>query len=526
MLRYTLPVRSRNSGAPCNLKPHTVHIDRKPITFEQLDALYARPLAVTLDDSVRQLIRESRAKVQALLDSGRVIYGVNTGFGKLCNKRIGPDALGQLQNNLIVSHAVGTGPPIPPELVRLMMLFKIKSLAAGASGVQPECVDCLTALLNADLLPVVPTRGSLGASGDLAPLAHMVLPMIGRGEVWCDGAARPAAEAMKKKKIAAVALGPKDGLALINGTQMMLAYSAAICVRARRLAKHADLIVSMSLEALQGSIRPFGADLLALRPHAGAMEVGENIRRLMADSEILLSHANCDKVQDPYSLRCVPQVHGACRDALRHATQTMLTEVNSVTDNPILLGDDAVSGGLFHGEPLALTLDYLAMALTEWASISERRTYLLLSGHDGLPTLLMRDTGLNSGFMMPQYTAAALVNECKVLSMPASVDSIPSSLGQEDHVSMGATSALKCLQILENAETVLAIEMMCAAQALDYRLPVKPGIGPRTALEALRKSIPHAEEDRLFGEDIARALAVLRSQDVLRAAEHATGSLH
>ncbi len=507
------------------MNPIEVVINRQPLSIEQIDALDGHPLKIVIDDAVWQDVRDSRAKVEALLQSGRVIYGVNTGFGKLCNKRIGPDELEKLQENLIISHAVGTGPPIPPELVRLMMLFKIKSLTAGASGVQPACVQCLADMLNADVLPMAPTRGSLGASGDLAPLAHMVLPMIGRGEVWVGGKVMPAAKAMKEKGIATVRMGPKDGLALINGTQMMLAYAAAICVRAKRLAKHADLIVSMSLEALQGSIRPFGADILALRPHAGAMEVGENIRRLMADSEILAAHANCEKVQDPYSLRCVPQVHGACRDALRHATATMLTEVNSVTDNPILIGADAVSGGLFHGEPLALTLDYLAMALTEWASISERRTYLLLSGHDGLPTLLMRDTGLNSGFMMPQYTAAALVNECKVLSTPACVDSIPSSLGQEDHVSMGATSALKCRQILENVETVLAIELMCAAQALDYRLPVKPGVGPRVALETLRKSIPHAEQDRLFGEDIQMALSALRSQGVLGAVEAKIGPL-
>lgn len=495
---------------------HSISIDRKPISLGQLDALYDLPLQVVITDQVWQQIRDSRAKIDQHLAAGQAIYGVNTGFGKLCNKRISDADLAQLQENLILSHAVGTGPPVPPELVRLMMLFKINSLAAGASGVQPACVQWLVDMLNADLLPVIPARGSLGASGDLAPLAHMVLPMIGRGEVWADGKRVPAAPAMKVRGIEPVRLGPKDGLALINGTQLMLAYGAAMCVRGWRLARHADVIVTLSLEALQGSIKPYSAELLALRPHRGAVEVGDNVRRLMAESEILVAHANCDKVQDPYSLRCVPQVHGACRDAIRHATETMLIEANSVTDNPILVGDDVISGGLFHGEPLALSLDYLAIALTEWANISERRTYLLLSGHDGLPTLLMQNTGLNSGFMIPQYTAAALVNECKVLSTPASVDSIPTSLGQEDHVSMGATSAIKGWQVLENAETVLAIELMCAAQALDYRLPTKPGIGPRVALETLRKRIPHAEADRMFGEDIQTALALLRGQDILR----------
>lgn len=504
---------------------YALTIDRKPMTLAQLDALYGRPLRVELSSGVLQQIHESRAKIDRHLASGKAIYGVNTGFGKLCNKRISDADLAQLQENLILSHAVGTGPAVPPEVVRLMMLFKINALAAGASGVQPACVHWLVDMVNADLLPIVPARGSLGASGDLAPLAHMVLPMIGRGEVW-DGEKRvPAGAAMKSRGIEPVRLGPKDGLALINGTQLMLAYGAALCVRGWRLARHADVIVTLSLEALQGSLKPFSAELMALRPHRGAVEVADNVRRLMAGSEILVAHANCDKVQDPYSLRCAPQVHGACRDALRHATQTVLTEAHAVTDNPILVGEEVISGGLFHGEPLALALDYLAMALTEWANISERRTYLLLSGHDGLPTLLMQNTGLNSGFMIPQYTAAALVNECKVLSTPASVDSIPTSLGQEDHVSMGATSAIKGWQVLENAETVLAIELMCAAQALDYRLPTKPGIGPRAALEALRRRIPHAEADRMFGEDIRTALALVRDQEILRQVESQAGAL-
>lgn len=346
-------------------QPQAITLDGSPLTLEQVDAAFGRPLKVTLTDDVWWKIRDARTRVEKHLASGEVIYGVNTGFGKLCNKRIAPDEVEQLQENLIVSHAVGVGPPIPPELVRFMMLFKIVALSAGASGVQPEVVECLTTMLNADCLPVAPTRGSLGASGDLAPLAHMVLPMIGRGEVSIGDKVLPAAAALKERKIRTVKLKAKDGLALINGTQMMLAYAAAICVRARRLARHADLFATMSLEALRGSLKPFDERLIALRPHAGAIEVGQNVRRLMADSEILVSHANCDKVQDPYSLRCVPQVHGACRDALRHATQTVLLELRSVTDNPVLVDGDVISGGNFHGEPLALALDYLAMALTE-----------------------------------------------------------------------------------------------------------------------------------------------------------------
>jgi len=500
-------------------------LDASGLSLDDLDASYGRRLNVTIAARAWEQVRAGRQTIERRLASGEVIYGVNTGFGNLCRKRISDTQLERLQENLILSHAVGVGPPVPPEIIRWMLLLKINALLTGKSGIQPECIQCLLAMLNRDVLPVIPSRGSLGASGDLAPLAHMVLPLMGRGEVWVDGTRRPAEEAFHECGISPVRLGAKDGLALINGTQLMLAYAAAIVVRARRLAKHADLIASMSLEAYRGSIRPFGEELLALRPHAGAVEVGRNIRQLMTDSDILLSHANCDKVQDPYSLRCVPQVHGACRDALRHATQTMLVELNSVTDNPVVLGDDMVSGGNFHGEPLALTLDYVSMALTEWANISERRVYLLLSGPDDLPPLLMKDTGLNSGFMIPQYTAAALLNECKVLSTPASVDSIPTSLGQEDHVSMGAQCALKCWQILENVETVLAVEVMCAAQALDYRLPTRPGIGPRIALETLRKTIPHAEEDRLFGQDIETALAVLRDQELLREVEAAVGPL-
>lgn len=500
-------------------------IDGGPISLDKLDASLGRPLKPQIPESAWAKVNSARKIVEESLASDRAIYGVNTGFGKLCNKRISTDQLATLQDNLLVSHAVGVGPPIPPALVRWMLLFKINSLLAGASGIQPACIKWLAAMLDADLLPVVPTRGSLGASGDLAPLAHMVLPMIGRGQIWSGERSVPALEAMKSRGIATVRLAEKDGLALINGTQMMLSYLAEIVIRGRRLSKHADLIATITLEACRASVRPFDEGLLKLRPHVGALTTGKNVRKLMADSEILISHANCDKVQDPYSLRCIPQVHGACRDTLSHAARTLETELASVTDNPVLVGEDIISGGNFHGEPLAFALDFLTIALTEWASISERRTYMLTTGPDELPPLLMKDTGVNSGFMIPQYTAAALVNECKVLSTPASVDSIPSSLGQEDHVSMGAQSALKCRQVLENAESILAIEMLCAAQALDYRLPIKPGIGPRVALDSIRRRISHAESDREFGLDINSALDLLRSQEVLRAVENQIGTL-
>jgi histidine ammonia-lyase len=432
-----------------------------------------------------------------------------------------------LQKNLILSHAVGVGRPAPHEIVRWMMLFKIHALTHGVSGVSRETIDCLRRMLNADLLPVVPTQGSLGASGDLAPLAHIVLAMIGKGTIHGDDDVRPAGEALAEAGIEPAVLGPKEGLGLINGTQFMCGYAAALVVHARRLLKHTDLIGCMSLEGLSGSLKPFDERLHQLRPHLGAIQTAENVRRMIVESEILTSHASCDRVQDPYSLRCMPQVHGASRDAVSHAAGIVETEINSVTDNPLLLGDDEiVSGGSFHGQPLALALDYLAIALAELASISERRIYLLLSGEAGLPVLLMKDTGLNSGFMVPQYTAAALVSENKGLCMPASVDSIPTSLGQEDHVSMGARAAVKCWQVLENTQTVLAIEQVCAAQALDFRAPLKAGLGPRVAREEVRKVIRHAEQDRLFGDDIKTSLNLLRSCRIVEAVEAAVGKLH
>ncbi|MCZ2398435.1 MAG: histidine ammonia-lyase [Phycisphaerae bacterium] len=501
-----------------------------PLDLDVLDGLLAAPLRVELAPAGLRRVSECRRRLETLAGGRQAIYGVNTGFGHLKNKRIPPDQLDQLQENLLVSHAVGVGAPAPPEIVRWMLLFKLHMLLAGSSGVRADVCERLAAWLNADLLPLVPTRGSLGASGDLAPLAHLFLPLIGRGEMLdASGTRLPALPAQAALGLAPLRLAPKEGLALINGTQFMSAYAANIGVRARRLADLADLVLCMSLEGLRGSVRPMDERLMALRPHPGAAAVAANVRRHMRDSEILKSHAGCDRVQDPYSLRCAPQVHGAFRDALEHFRVVVTREINSVTDNPAVLEaadgtGEVVSGGLFHGAPLALVLDYLAIALTDLGSISERRVYLLLSGEDGLPKLLMPDTGLNSGFMLPQYTAAALVNECKVLSTPASVDSIPTSLGQEDHVSMGATAALKCFEVLDRIETVLAIEMMCAAQALDLRAPLRPGAGPRNAHAIVREAIAFADADREFGRDIHTAVTLLRrSEPLRRLARHAAG---
>ncbi|MBM3980405.1 MAG: histidine ammonia-lyase [Planctomycetes bacterium] len=466
-------------------------------------------------------VERSRARVEAARADGLPHYGINTGFGALANTRVPDDQLAALQRNLLLSHAVGVGDPVPAGITRLMLRLKIVALGLGYSGVSVPVFRRLVEFDQRNLLPVVPSRGSVGASGDLAPLAHLCLPLIGLGEFWDDDrkGTVPAADVLRAHELLPVELGAKDGLALINGTQLMAAYGAWILERCSRLVDHFDLAAAMSLEALQGSLSPFDARVHALRPHPGHGAVAANVRRLLDASEILESHRNCGKVQDPYCLRCVPQVHGASRDALAYAAGVLETEINGVTDNPLVMDNgDIVSGGNFHGQPLALALDFAAIALAEYASIAERRIYLLLEGHDGLPKLLMRETGLNSGFMIPQYTAAALVSENKVLCHPASVDSIPTSLGQEDHVSMGSVSAVKLLMVLRNVETVLAIELLTAAQALDYRAPLRPGRGVEAAHRAIRAVTKHREADYLFQDDLRRIAELTEGRTLLDAA--------
>ena len=463
-------------------------------------------------------IEKAREIVERALEDGQAYYGINTGFGALANKRITGDDLARLQRNLILSHAVGVGDLIPKEISRLMLQLKVHSLGLGYSGISSGTFNRLLLFLEKDLISAIPEKGSVGASGDLAPLAHMSLPLLGFGNFWnSDGSAvLDAASVLSEHQIEPIELQPKDGLSLINGTQLMCAYGAFILEKSLHLLKMADIAAAMSLEALQGSIKPFDERIHAIRPHRGQIEVAENIRSLLQGSEILESHRHCGKVQDPYCLRCVPQVHGASRDALRHAISVIETEINSVTDNPLVFSDgDILSGGNFHGQPLALVLDFAKIALAELASISERRTYLLLEGHDGLPTLLMQETGINSGFMIPQYTSAALVSENKVLCHPSSVDSIPTSLGQEDHVSMGSISALHLLKVYENVETVLAIELFTAAQALDFRKPLEPGIGVKFAHKRIRETIPHASEDHFFKDDISKALKFIQSRTLI-----------
>jgi histidine ammonia-lyase len=473
-------------------------------------------------------VSRSRSVVEQALQDGHPHYGINTGFGALSDKRIPEDELGRLQRNIILSHACGVGDPVPLEITRLMLQLKIHSLGIGQSGISEETFALLLALENHNLVPFVPSRGSVGASGDLAPLAHLCLPLIGRGEIWnAEGTKKlPAMDRLNESGLAPIDLQAKDGLALINGTQLMSAYGAHILHRAMGLLKEVDILAAMSLEALQGSSAPFDERIHLLRPHRGQQDVAANIRNLLNGSEILASHRDCGKVQDPYCLRCVPQVHGASRDALTFATSVIETELNSVTDNPLVFLDgDILSGGNFHGQPLALALDFAAMALAELGSISERRTYLLLEGHDGLPKLLMKDTGVNSGFMIPQYTAAALVSENKILCHPACVDSIPTSLGQEDHVSMGSISAIKLLSVLRNVEHILAVELLTATQALDFRAPLLPGKGVQQAFKAVRANVMHAHEDYEVRNDMEICVKLLRNSELARAAEPVIGQL-
>ena len=510
--------------------PGVLPLSGQNLTLSRIATALARGQRLALTADARRRIRASRAIVDRLHDDPTPHYGINTGFGILAHKRVPSADIEKLQENLILSHAVGVGDEVPADIVRLMLLLKVNGLAVGLSGVTERVVNHLIRFYNEDALPIVFTKGSLGASGDLAPLAHMVLPLLGLGDMHFKGRRLKATAVLARLKLPALKLQSKEGLGLINGTQFMSAYGVHCLLRIANLQKNADVAAAMTLEAARGSAAPFDARIHAARPHQGQQDVAQNLRTLLKHSEILPSHADCPKVQDPYSLRCIPQVHGACRGAIAHARSVIELEINSATDNPLVFPNgDVISGGNFHGEPLAFALDYLAIAVAEFASISERRIYMLLHGDTvgdlKVPKLLLQDTGLNSGFMMPQYTAAALVSENKIFAHPASVDSIPSSLGQEDHVSMGSISATKLLEVVKNVETVIAIEFMCAAQGLEFLRPLKAGRGIDAAYVAVRRRIPFAKADRLFYLDIQTALTLVRSQALVAAAESAGGKL-
>jgi histidine ammonia-lyase len=441
--------------------------------------------------------------VQQIVQEESTVYGINTGFGPLCDTRISEEDTRTLQYNLLRSHSVGVGDPIPPFIARLMLITKVQALAQGYSGIAPATLERIIWHIDKDIVPVVPEKGSVGASGDLAPLAHLFLPLIGLGEVYYNGVRKPAAEVLQLEGLLPIQLGPKEGLALINGTQFILAFAVQGVARLHNALETADIIGAMSLEAFMGSPRPFDERLHQIRPYKGTQLVAHRLRTLLNGSSIITAHADCERVQDPYSIRCMPQVHGASRNAWLHLKELTEIELNAVTDNPIIFNEkDTISGGNFHGQPLALPLDYACFAAAELGNISDRRSYLLLEGKYGLPKLLMKDTGLNSGFMIPQYTAAALVTENKTMCFPASADSIPTSLGQEDHVSMGSISGRKLNTVIGNLEYILAVECMYAAQGLDFRrpLPSSPIIEACHAL--IRSKVSFAAEDRIFSEDM------------------------
>jgi histidine ammonia-lyase len=485
---------------------------------------------VALADGARERMAAARAIVEDAAHGAREhTYGVNTGFGRFVSRSIPEELTEELQLRLLRSHACGVGEPYPVELVRAAMLLRANALAKGYSGARIETVELLVECLNRGVLPHVPSRGSVGASGDLAPLAHLALPLVGEGEAWVEGRRLPGQEALAAAGLEPVRLQAKEGLSLVNGTQFMAAFGALGLVRAQRLAKSADVACAVSLEALQGSRTSFLPQVHALRPLKGQGDSAANVLRLLEDSAINEAHRWCDKVQDAYSLRCAPQVHGASRDLLGYVENTISTELNAATDNPLVLVEDGllVSNGNFHGQPLAFALDALAMAVAELANIAERRVERLvnpsLSG--GLPAFLTGDGGLNSGFMIPQYVAASLVSENKVLAHPASVDSIPTSAGQEDHVSMGNASGLKAWQVLANSERVLAIELLAAAQGVEFLAPLQPGVGVRAAREFVRSLSPRLRDDRPLAPDIEAVAEAISDGSLVAAVEAEVGEL-
>jgi histidine ammonia-lyase len=487
-------------------------INSKPIDLSSIHDLIESQKKIKLSEEAITKVKKSRAYLLSKLDGNETpIYGINTGFGSLCNVKVSPENLSQLQENLILSHACGTGDYVPKEIIKLMMFLKIRSLSYGYSGVQLITVNRLIDFYNQDILPVIYNQGSLGASGDLAPLAHLALPLIGKGEVFYNDEIVSSEEILKKFDWEPIQMKAKEGLALLNGTQFMSAYGIFNLIKSYKLSYLADVIGALSVDAFDCNMSPFDPLVNMIRPHSGQVKTAERINEILEGSEIGLSEKF--NVQDPYSFRCIPQVHGATKDTLSFVTKTLHTEVNSVTDNPnIFVNEDRIiSGGNFHGQPLALAMDYLSIAIAELGNISERRTYQLVSGLRDLPDFLIKNPGLNSGFMIPQYTAASIVSQSKQLATPASVDSIVSSNGQEDHVSMGANAATKCLQIIDNVETVLSIELMNASQAVEFRRPQKTSPFLEMLMESYRSVVPHVENDRLLANDIHASISFLQS---------------
>ena len=505
----------------------TVDLDGKHLTLEAIRAIAEEGAPVRVTEDARARVAAARRLVDEKFGIGDAIYGVTTGFGRLANIPVEPKDAAALQLNLVRSHAAGTGEPLAVDFVRAAGVLRVSSLSAGHSGIRESTLDLLVALLNRGVTPVVPRQGSVGASGDLAPLAHMTLTLIGEGEALYRGERMPSARALQLAGLEPIELGAKEGLALVNGTEVMTGIAALCQLRAERLLAAADVIGAMSLEAFLGTDRVFDRRINALRPHPGQARVAENLRALLHGSQIMESHRECGRVQDPYSYRCIPVVHGAVRDAARHARGVIETEAISVTDNPLVFPDDGefLTGGNFHGQPVALACDLLKMSLAELAGISERRLYLLLNAEErGLPLFLTGRSGLQSGLMIVQYTSAAMVSENKGLAWPNSVDSIPTSAGQEDHVSMGMTAAVHLDRVLQNVEGSLACELLGALVATDFRRPLRSGAGTQAAYDLAREHIAPWTDDRVPAPDIAAARNLIRSGALADAAQHAAGT--
>lgn len=495
-----------------------VTIDGNSLTIDEVVAVARGNAQVRVSGDSIEKMEESHQMVNQLLAGKKVVYGITTGFGKFSNVVISRDETEQLQKNLIMSHAAGVGSPLPEEVVRAIMLLRANALAKGFSGARPDVVDTLVRMLNHHVHPVIPEKGSVGSSGDLAPLSHMVLVMIGMGEAFYQGTRLSGGMAMEQAGITPLRLEAKEGLALINGTQVMTAIAALAVFDARRLAQTADIVAALTVEAAEGIVDAFDDKLQQVRPHRGQMQSAALLRELLADSQILAA-AGHKRVQDAYSLRCIPQVHGASRDAIDYVGKVVEVEINSATDNPLIFPDagEVISGGNFHGQPVALAMDFLGIALSELANISERRIERLVNPQlSGLPAFLTEKGGLNSGYMIAQYTAASLVSENKVLAHPASVDSIPTSGNQEDHVSMGTIAARKARSILENVQYVLAVELLCAVQGIDFR-GRKPGAGTAKAYASVRNRIPKLGDDRVICHDIEEAVHIIRDETLIQA---------
>jgi len=513
-------------------------ITQKPLSLKEIfDYLKNKP-KIILNDKLQKDIIRSRQIIEKIIASDRPVYGINTGFGSFAETKIAKAAVNELQRRLILSHSAGIGDYIPHDIVRLMMLLKVNALSTGHSACRLEVIQQLIDMLNNDILPQIPQQGSVGASGDLAPLAHLALAMMGGGRVVIDKATRyeqksekstNAMSALKRHGLKPIKFEAKDGLALLNGTQAMTAFALWTLMQLKNIIKSADIIGALSLETLLGSLTPFDTRIQEIRPHPGQKIVAENVRKILHDSPIVLSHKFSDhKVQDAYSLRCMPQVHGAVRDGLAFIEEVILREINSVTDNPLLFVEngEVLSGGNFHGAPIAYASDFMSIILTDLASISERRIeHMLDPAVSQLPAFLIEEGGLNSGFMMAHVSAASLVSECKSLAHPASTDSIPTSANKEDHVSMGMYAARKSWQIMKNLEHVLAIELICACQALDFRAPLKPSKVTGNVLKLIRATIPFWKQDRLMYQDINAAVEIIRSKRLVQTAEKICGEL-